>query len=888
VDGDVVAFRLLPASSWPAMSAGDEQREGDADETAESEAPYADGAEDGEFADDDAPVTLAAVVSAALGALRVDDTAAALSGRAAVLAAAAAAARGPPARRALGEVVAIVTFSPRRDAVVGYLEAPAGFGSAASPAAGGNGDVATPNGGGGGASPSTPGARGGGRGRGRGGRGAAATPPTPATPLSPATPPGAAPSPGGGGGMQWRFMPADARLPYCNVLPADVPAAARSAAMDGSLPSLLFLGRITRWAAASPGPLGAVRACLGSAGDIEAETAALVAEHGLDDTEFDAAALACLPPSPWSIPAAELAARRDLRGERIFSVDPPSARDLDDALSIQRVTLPGSGAPGWRVGVHIADVAAFVAPGSALDAAAAARATSSYLTQRVLPMLPRLLCDQLCSLQPGCDRLAFSIEWHLDDQARVVSEWAGRTVIRSAAKLAYAHAQAVIDAAGPDAEALGADAAAAALAGVALTPPHDAAGVAADVLALNRLARRLRAARIADGSLRLDHTKLHFALDAATGEPLGAAPYLITEAHSLIEEFMLLANRRVAATLASAFPERALLRRHPPPEPRKLAELAAFSSAHGLALACGGGSGALAASLKALAVSRPDATALATLLATKPQQLAQYFCTGQLPEEAWGHYALAMPRYTHFTSPIRRYADVIVHRQLAAALAATEADAAEAEAAAAVAAGRPDADAARARAAGARAAATAAAAALPGTEALGAATAHCNERKAAAKAAQEASARVFLCALLRRCRVVTSATVLATGRSYLHAYLEDLGFEARISLEAMPSKGVTVTADSTTVTLSRRDGKGSSRMRSAAPAAANAAGGPLRALALACAADGDAPAQALPQPAALPLRISPFSRVPVVLSASLGDGKRSEVVATLFLAGDEV
>ena len=193
-----------------------------------------------------------------------------------------------------------------------------------------------------------------------------------------------------------------------------------------------------------------------------------------------------------------------------------------------------------------------------------------------------------------------------------------------------------------------------------------------------------------------------------------------------------------------------------------------------------------------------------------------------------------------------------------------------------------------------RAAADAAAAALPGSEALGAAAAHCNERKAAAKAAQEASARVFLCAMLRRCRVVTSAAVLATGRSYLHAYLEELGFEARISLEGLPQRGIAVFADAATnaVTLSRRanaqGGNGGGRAR--APAAPAGGSGPLRALTLACAADGAVGEGAPPltQPAALPLRVVPFSRVPVVLSASLGDGKRSEVVATLYLEGDEV
>ena len=196
------------------------------------------------------------------------------------------------------------------------------------------------------------------------------------------------------GRLNWRFQPSDARFPKANVHPGDVPGSAREAAAGGSLGTQLWAASLTRWAAAAAYPLVVPTRCLGAAGDLEAETAALVAEYALADEPFSEAALADLPPTPWAIPGAELAARRDLRSWRIFSIDPPTARDLDDALSIEALSEGGA---AWRVGVHIADVAHFVPPGSALDGAAAARATSAYLTQRVIPMLPRLLCEQLCS-----------------------------------------------------------------------------------------------------------------------------------------------------------------------------------------------------------------------------------------------------------------------------------------------------------------------------------------------------------------------------------------------------------------------------------------------------------------------------------------------------------
>jgi len=608
------------------------------------------------------------------------------------------------------------------------------------------------------------------------------------------------------------------------VEPGALPAEALAAARDGGLGRLLFSARLARWSAGAAAPLASHVALLGSAGEIETETAALVAEFGLDDVPFSPAVLACLPQLPpgttWAVPAAELAQRRDFRADCVFSIDPPTARDLDDALSCDQLP-PAAGRRLLRVGVHIADVAHFIPPGCALDAEAGRRCTSAYLVQRVIPMLPRLLCEELCSLNPGVERLTFSCLWTMDaDSGEVLDEWLGRGVIRSAAKLDYAAAQRVIDAAragGSGTEAL---------AGCAVSPPHGAAACADAILRMHALAQTLRRARVAAGALRLDNAKLVFALDAASGAPLDCGQYVTGESHQLVEELMLLANRRVATVVARAWPAAALLRRHPPPEPRKLDELMQFGRTHGLGMDTSS-SAALHASLQALRASRPADAPLAVLAATKPQQLALYFCTGCVPEEAWGHYALAMPRYTHFTSPIRRYADVLVHRQLAAALAVAGGNACP-----------------------------------PGhllpSEALREAAAACNGRKLAAKEAQEASAKVYLCALLRAKPRRTHALVLATGPKYLQAFLPDYGFEQRIELEAgaLPEGVLASGSPGGAVTLSRKPG---------APAVA----GPAEEEGVAA--------------APLPLQVKAFSRLPVLLTATAAAGKRSEVRATLLL-----
>uniref|UniRef100_A0A061SEE0 Dis3-like exonuclease 2 n=1 Tax=Tetraselmis sp. GSL018 TaxID=582737 RepID=A0A061SEE0_9CHLO len=373
------------------------------------------------------------------------------------------------------------------------------------------------------------------------------------------------------------LMPSDPRMPKMSVRVHSLPASLRDELLadcrkaDGE-PRRLVSARIAKWSAGSLQPLAQIRESIGQAGEIESETAAILAAEGIVEADFPQDALDCLPAIPWSISEDELAKRRDFRPARVFTIDPLTARDLDDALSVE--ALPGG---LLRIGVHIADVSHFVKPQTPLDEVASQRSTSVYLVQRVLPMLPHLLCQDLCSLNPGTDRLAFSIVWDMTPEGEVRSQWIGRSVIRSCVKLAYEHAQRMIEGSftGDDAseEPIPCE----------LQPPHTWDQVVGDVRALHGVAKKLRAARFENGALRLDNIRLVFRLDE-NGNPTSVEPHVQREANQTIEEFMLLANKHIAEYISRVFPDRALLRKHSPPDNRLLVALEENCKALGIAM----------------------------------------------------------------------------------------------------------------------------------------------------------------------------------------------------------------------------------------------------------------------------------------------------------------
>ncbi|KAI8140999.1 hypothetical protein BJV82DRAFT_620412 [Fennellomyces sp. T-0311] len=439
------------------------------------------------------------------------------------------------------------------------------------------------------------------------------------------------------------FKPTDKRTPLIaiplHLAPPDILTNAES------YETHILTACILRWPIDLNHPFGQIVQFLGPIGSLPAEASAILTDNSINDNQFPKEAIQNLPKTPWKIPAAEYTKRRDLRETRIFTIDPSTAKDLDDAV---HVIKQDDGT--FEVGVHIADVSYFVRNHGALDKEARERGTSTYLVDRVIPMLPSLLCEELCSLNPGVERLAFSVIWKMDSEGNVLDTWFGKTIIRSCAKLAYDDAQSVIDGKG--------------LPKTQVIMYQRRSSIEEDIMTLFKLSQHMRKRRFDNGALTVGSIRLSFQL-GADGEPNDVWVYELKEANRLIEEFMLCANISVAQKISSTYPDEALLRRHEQPNERKLDEFVKLADKLGFHLD-GSSAGSLQESLHA--IEDKDALAVLILLAIKPMQRAKYFCTGSMDISKYRHYALNVPLYTHFTSPIRRYADVIVHRMLEAAI----------------------------------------------------------------------------------------------------------------------------------------------------------------------------------------------------------------------------
>ncbi|KAF8843134.1 RNB-domain-containing protein [Paxillus ammoniavirescens] len=439
------------------------------------------------------------------------------------------------------------------------------------------------------------------------------------------------------------FKPTDKRVPLIAIPTEQAPA--DFVQNSEAYANRLFVACIKRHPISSLHPFGTLAEELGPIGDIEVETSALLKDCNFPTEEFSDSVLKCLPPTPWTIPEREYEVRKDLRQERIFTIDPATSKDLDDALSI-KTNDDGT----YEVGVHIADVSYFVKPNTALDRDARKRATSVYLVQRAVPMLPPTLSEEVCSLIPGVERLAFSAIFTMTKEGKVVNKWFGKTIIKSAAKLSYADAKKAIDGH--------------LLNDLVLAPEHSASAIEYDVRTLHSIAKQLRAKRFQDGALSLTDSRLSFALDE-NGLPKDCEQYDYTEANEVVEEFMILTSVAVAQRIAVHLPEQALLRRHDTPIERRLNVFSERAKRLGVEVNISS-SGAIMRSFEA--ITNPTARMVLELVSFKATQRAKYFCAGMLDIAKYSHYALSVPLYTHFTSPIRRYADILVHRQLESVL----------------------------------------------------------------------------------------------------------------------------------------------------------------------------------------------------------------------------
>mgnify|MGYP001037155698 FL=1 len=388
--------------------------------------------------------------------------------------------------------------------------------------------------------------------------------------------------------------------------------------------------RITEWPDRARNPYGEVVGKLGPAGENNTEIHAILAEFGLP-YRYPEAVEKAANKIPDAITDEEIAAREDFRQVTTFTIDPKDAKDFDDALSV-RTLKEGV----YEVGVHIADVSYYVKENTVLDKEAYARATSVYLVDRTIPMLPERLSNGVCSLRPDEDKLCFSAIFKLDANAQVLDQWFGRTVIRSNRRFTYEEAQERIEGAEGD--------------------------YREEILLLNRLAQKLRQDRFKAGAIDFDRVEVKFNLDEK-GHPVSVYFKRSKEANKLIEEFMLLANKKVAERIGKPKSGKKaptfVYRIHENPLPEKLEEFNRFVAKFGYGLKTG--------SRKALTSSMNN---LMAEVKDKPEQnMIETLAVRTMAKAAYstdniGHYGLAFDYYTHFTSPIRRYPDVMVHRLL--------------------------------------------------------------------------------------------------------------------------------------------------------------------------------------------------------------------------------
>ena len=413
--------------------------------------------------------------------------------------------------------------------------------------------------------------------------------------------------------------------------------------------------KIIEWPTDTKSPIGKVVDILGRQGENNAEMHAILAQYGLPyryPANVEKAAEKLQP----DITPDEIARREDFREVTTFTIDPKDAKDFDDALSIRRAE-----GNNWEVGVHIADVSHYVKEGDIIDREAQKRATSVYLVDRTIPMLPERLCNYICSLRPDEDKLAYSVIFVLDDQAHVVRWHLAHTVIRSNRRFAYEEVQTILE---RNRQASAEDLAAP---GEHPKPLPEGAPLegeyAEEIVTLNRLAKLLRAARFKNGAIGFDRAEVRFEIDDK-GHPVSTYVKVAKDANKLVEEFMLLANRTVAESIGrvakgkkpKVFPYRI----HDVPDPEKLEKLRAFVTKFGYRLRTEGSKTDISKSLNALleeAKGKKEENAV-EMVALRAMMKARYSIHNI------GHYGLMFTYYTHFTSPIRRYPDTMVHRLL--------------------------------------------------------------------------------------------------------------------------------------------------------------------------------------------------------------------------------
>jgi len=397
--------------------------------------------------------------------------------------------------------------------------------------------------------------------------------------------------------------------------------------LHGALNGQKVLVELISWDKTDKNPIGSVAKVLGYPGENDAEIHAILAEFDLpyefpEEVEASAAKLSL------ELSDEEIAKRKDFRTTTTFTIDPFDAKDFDDALSFKKLENGNV-----EIGIHIADVSHYVRPGTILDKEGLNRATSVYLVDRVVPMLPEVLSNGLCSLRPNEDKFCFSAVFEMTDKAKVVSEWFGRTIIHSDRRFTYEEAQEIIETGKGD--------------------------FAEEIVFMNKLAVIMRQDRVKHGAIEFGSEEVKFNLDE-NGKPVGVYQKVMKESNKLIEEFMLLANRKVAALFGKSKTQKPFVYRiHDLPDPEKLKMLKDYIRNFGYKLQhVEGKSAAYALNQLLESVAGKPEEHIIKQLAVRSMAKAVY------STENIGHYGLAFEDYCHFTSPIRRYPDIMVHRLL--------------------------------------------------------------------------------------------------------------------------------------------------------------------------------------------------------------------------------
>lgn len=419
------------------------------------------------------------------------------------------------------------------------------------------------------------------------------------------------------------FLPDDKKM-YADIF---IPKNLLNGGKDGEK----ALVRITEWKKTDENPKGEVIKVFGMPGLHETEMMSIMAEFDLEE-EFPEEALRELAAVDDKISNEEIKRRRDFRDTLTFTIDPDDAKDFDDALSYKQ--LPSG---NLEIGIHIADVTHYIQPDTALDKAAAMRATSVYLVDRVIPMLPEKLSNELCSLRANEDKLTFSAVFEMDQEGHIHNSWFGKTIIHSNRRFTYDEVQNILEA-------------------------GDGLFVK-ELTTLNNIAKKIKARRFKDGAINFETDEVKIRLDEK-GTPIGVEAKIRKDAHKLIEEFMLLANRKVAELLNTAKPPlHAVNRVHDHPDSERLSDFSKFAARFGYKIVTD----------DEKMISKSINKMIEEVEGKPEQHILNHFAIRSMPKAYYsnkksGHYGLSFDYYTHFTSPIRRYPDMLVHRQVFALL----------------------------------------------------------------------------------------------------------------------------------------------------------------------------------------------------------------------------